>query len=72
MLREAEGCLLDAAVDALVDTLNTIGVMGKGIAVQFRQAYPGSLRACERRVSAVRFSWARCPWPGPVCRAGLA
>jgi O-acetyl-ADP-ribose deacetylase (regulator of RNase III) len=44
MLREAEGILLDATVDALV---NTVGVMGKGIALQFKQAYPGNFRAYE-------------------------
>lgn len=47
MLREAEGNLLDASVDALVNTVNTVGVMGKGIALQFKQAYPGNFRAYE-------------------------
>ena len=36
----AEGNLLHADVDALVNTVNTEGVMGKGIALQFRRAYP--------------------------------
>jgi len=35
-----EGDLLRADVDALVNTVNTEGVMGKGIALQFRRAYP--------------------------------
>lgn len=47
MLREAEGNLLDAPVDALVNTVNTVGVMGKGIALQFKQAYPENFRAYE-------------------------
>ena len=47
MLREAEGNLLDAPVDALVNTVNTVGVMGKGIALQFKQAYPDNFRAYE-------------------------
>jgi O-acetyl-ADP-ribose deacetylase (regulator of RNase III) len=47
MLVEAEGNLLDAAADALVNTVNTVGVMGKGIALQFKQAYPANYRAYE-------------------------
>jgi O-acetyl-ADP-ribose deacetylase (regulator of RNase III) len=47
MLREAEGNLLDAPAEALVNTVNTVGVMGKGIALQFKQAYPQNFRAYE-------------------------
>lgn len=47
MLEEAEGNLLDAQVEAVVNTVNTVGVMGKGIALQFKQAYPGNFRAYE-------------------------
>jgi len=47
MLSEGDGNLLDADVDALVNTVNTVGVMGKGIALQFKQAYPGNFRAYE-------------------------
>ncbi|MGO9082611.1 MAG: macro domain-containing protein [Streptosporangiaceae bacterium] len=34
-------------MDALVNTVNTVGVMGKGIALQFKQAYPDNFRAYE-------------------------
>jgi O-acetyl-ADP-ribose deacetylase (regulator of RNase III) len=37
-----EGSLLEADVDALVNTVNTKGVMGKGIALQFKRAFPGN------------------------------
>lgn len=47
MLSETEGNLLDAAVDAVVNTVNTVGVMGKGIALQFKQAYPDNFRAYQ-------------------------
>jgi O-acetyl-ADP-ribose deacetylase (regulator of RNase III) len=33
------GNLLDAGAEALVNTVNTKGVMGKGIALQFKRAY---------------------------------
>lgn len=40
MITSAHGSLLEADVDALVNTVNTVGVMGKGIALQFKRAYP--------------------------------
>lgn len=40
MIRLVTGNLLDADVDALVNTVNTEGVMGKGVALQFRRAFP--------------------------------
>ena len=45
------GDLLAADVDALVNTVNTVGVMGKGLALQIKQAFPDAFaayaRACE-------------------------
>lgn len=35
-----KGNLLTAPVEALVNTVNTVGVMGKGIALQFRERFP--------------------------------
>ena len=52
MIEETTGNLLDADVEALVNTVNTVGVMGKGVALQFRQAFPPNyeeyLKACKR------------------------
>ncbi len=48
MIELAQGNLLEAPVDALVNTVNTEGVMGKGIALQFRQAFPEMFRAYEK------------------------
>jgi O-acetyl-ADP-ribose deacetylase (regulator of RNase III) len=45
MIRQAHGNLLDAEVDAVVNTVNTVGVMGKGIALQFKNAYPANFKA---------------------------
>jgi O-acetyl-ADP-ribose deacetylase (regulator of RNase III) len=47
MISEESGSLLDAPADALVNTVNTVGVMGKGLALQFKQAYPGNFRAYQ-------------------------
>src|SRR3954451_735813 len=44
MISVAEGNLLDAPVEALVNTVNTVGVMGKGIALQFKRAYPAMFK----------------------------
>jgi O-acetyl-ADP-ribose deacetylase (regulator of RNase III) len=45
MIEEGSGNLLTAEVDALVNTVNTAGVMGKGIALQFKRAYPANYKA---------------------------
>ena len=34
------GSLLEAEVDALVNTVNTVGIMGKGIALMFKERFP--------------------------------
>ena len=33
-----------AHVDAVVNTVNCVGVMGKGIALQFKQKYPENFK----------------------------
>lgn len=52
MIEEASGNLLQADVEALVNTVNTVGVMGKGIALQFKRAFPRNFKeyesACKR------------------------
>ena len=52
MIQKVNGDILEAQAEALVNTVNTVGVMGKGIALQFRQAFPENYRlyhiACER------------------------
>jgi O-acetyl-ADP-ribose deacetylase (regulator of RNase III) len=40
MISYVKGDLLSADVDAVVNTVNTVGVMGKGIALQFKRRYP--------------------------------
>jgi O-acetyl-ADP-ribose deacetylase (regulator of RNase III) len=45
MIEDGHGNLLTADVEALVNTVNTVGVMGKGIALQFKRAYPANFRA---------------------------
>lgn len=52
MLELVTGNLLEADTEALVNAVNTEGVMGKGIALQFKKKYPDMFgdyqRACKR------------------------
>jgi len=48
MTKFTRGNLLEADVEALVNAVNTVGVMGKGIALQFRQAFPENYEAYRR------------------------
>lgn len=48
MIEEVSGNLLEADVDALVNTVNTVGIMGKGIALQFRMAFPQNYEAYKQ------------------------
>jgi O-acetyl-ADP-ribose deacetylase (regulator of RNase III) len=47
-----QGDLLNADVDALVNAVNTVGVMGKGIALAFKTRFPANFQAyavaCQR------------------------
>ncbi len=47
------GDLLDEDAEALINPVNCVGVMGRGIALQFKKKYPGNFRAyvaaCKRK-----------------------
>jgi len=47
MMKFTENNLLEAPVEALVNTVNTVGVMGRGIALMFT-ALPQKCRAPNR------------------------
>ncbi len=48
MIQSKTGNLLEAKADALVNTVNCVGVMGKGIALQFKQAFPDNYHEYEK------------------------
>jgi O-acetyl-ADP-ribose deacetylase (regulator of RNase III) len=52
MIQITQGNLLKAPADALVNTVNTQGIMGKGIALQFKQAFPAMFREYEKACKA--------------------
>lgn len=51
MIRYTQGNLLDSGADALVNTVNTVGVMGKGIALMFKERFTPNF---ERYVAACK------------------
>ncbi len=46
------GNLLEIDVDALVNTVNCVGYMGKGIALQFKKAFPENFKAYSKACRA--------------------
>ena len=51
-IRIETGDLLSQKVDAIVNTVNCVGVMGKGIALQFKRKWPKNFRAYETACKA--------------------
>ena len=53
MMHLTTGDVLQAQTEALVNTVNCVGVMGRGIALQFRKAFPENFKvyeaACARK-----------------------
>lgn len=53
MIQMTEGNLLEARAEALVNTVNTVGVMGKGIALMFKERFPANFHlyvaACKAK-----------------------
>uniref|UniRef100_A0A831TZ42 Appr-1-p processing protein n=1 Tax=Geobacter metallireducens TaxID=28232 RepID=A0A831TZ42_GEOME len=52
MIEYKKGNILAEDVEAIVNTVNCVGIMGRGIALQFKNAYPGNFKAyaaaCKR------------------------
>jgi len=53
MIKYVTGNILESDAQALINTVNTLGVMGKGIALQFKKAYHNNFKAyseaCKRK-----------------------
>ena len=56
MIRFTQGNLLNADAEALVNTVNTVGISGKGIALMFKEAFPENFRAYEAASKAGRIA----------------
>lgn len=51
-IRFAQGNLLEEDAEALVNTVNTVGVMGKGVALMFKEAFPDNFVRYEAACAA--------------------
>jgi O-acetyl-ADP-ribose deacetylase (regulator of RNase III) len=56
MIEYTQGNLLEAEAEALVNTVNTVGVSGKGIALMFKDAFPENFRAYQVASKAGRLA----------------
>ena len=60
MIELKKGNLFDCPTEAIVNTINCVGVMGKGIALEFKNRYPENYKvykkACDKGTG---------PRPGP-------
>ncbi len=78
MINYTTGDLLQSGAQALVNTVNTVGVMGKGIALHFKETFPHNFAvyadACRRgqldpgrmlvvEDTSLTTSVAACLWP---------
>ena len=52
MIQFTEGNLLEADVEAVVNTVNTAGIMGKGMALMFKDRFPRNFEAYVRACAA--------------------
>jgi O-acetyl-ADP-ribose deacetylase (regulator of RNase III) len=52
MIELTQGDILKANAEALVNTVNCVGIMGRGIALQFRKAFPDNFKAYEAACKA--------------------
>lgn len=52
MIKLTQGDILKADAEALVNTVNCVGVMGRGIALQFRKAFPENFKAYKAACDA--------------------
>lgn len=57
MIRFSTGNMFDAHVDAIVNTVNLVGVMGKGVALQFKERFKNNYQvykqACDDRTLGI-------------------
>lgn len=52
MITQTQGDILQADAEALVNTVNCVGIMGRGVALQFKKAFPANFQAYEAACKA--------------------
>jgi O-acetyl-ADP-ribose deacetylase (regulator of RNase III) len=56
MITYKEGNILESKAEALVNTVNTVGVMGKGLALQFKKEFPHNFKIYQQACKDKSFS----------------
>ncbi|MFD0990594.1 macro domain-containing protein [Mariniflexile jejuense] len=56
MIKYITGNLLESTAEALVNTVNTVGVMGKGIALQFKNTFPNNYKIYKDKCDKNQFN----------------
>ena len=78
MIHYEQGDIFESKAEAIVNPVNTVGVMGKGLALQFKRRYPRNFRAyaqiCRERgiTPAKPFLFDRAPQSHPRYIINLA
>lgn len=55
MIQYITGNIFESKAEALVNTVNTVGVMGKGLALQFREIFPENYKVYRQECKSGRF-----------------
>jgi len=70
MIVEKRGDIFDVEVDALVNPVNCVGVMGKGLALEFKKRFPGNYQSYKAACSSgylkpgdMHIAITDCPYP---------
>ena len=57
MIRFTQGDILKSDAEALVNTVNCVGVMGRGIALQFKKRFPENFKAYAAACARGELAW---------------
>ncbi len=60
MIEFQQGDFLKADAEALVNAVNCVGVMGRGIALQFRKTYPENFKVYQAVCKAKQLAPGKC------------
>jgi len=56
MIKYTTGNIIEANTEAIVNTVNTVGVMGKGIALAFKKAFPDNYKIYKKLCQSKEFN----------------
>lgn len=60
MIKYTQGDILQDDAEAIINTVNCVGVMGRGIALQFKMPIRETLKRIPKRASTTRFALGIC------------